>query len=148
MLCSVSYILTTGISFIVLSSESKSGDAAGWLRLFDIIDLNYRVFFITTIVLASSGWSIINVSLTLWQVLKAIAIPFFIYSLNLFVKWSGDGNWNSLVGFIQFILIIWLFKVVFESLDEAQTHVRAHLYLIAQENIDPVTTPIYEKYQI
>ena len=97
--------------------------------------------------LSCRGWCIIHSSIHWGWVILA-----FVLSAGITVPYSlSDYAYLSMIPNLIVLLIAALFAGVFlyfmlRGITDANETVKAHLYVIAENGIDPKTTPIYKKY--
>lgn len=104
---------------------------------------------LSAMLMASEGWCIIRTTIPLYSIIGSfffgavVSIAFAVYD---FVNLNTIGSIICLViilvNFVVFILIM-MYKIRL-----ARVAIEAHLYVIAEEGIDPETTPVYKKIRL
>ena len=102
--------------------------------------------FFGIINIVSTGFSLININLFTKDFIISFLYPFLFFLCSIITHFINDISF--LIYLLQIILLIFWIKKVFNNLDIAKSLIKAHLYLIAQNGINPITTPIFEKYKI
>ncbi|OHS93483.1 hypothetical protein TRFO_40238 [Tritrichomonas foetus] len=103
----------------------------------------------SAMLMASKGWCIVHNKLSNFNIIKCIvfscllAIPLIVmeYVTNL-------GRWGYLVLAFGTLGIILYYRDLLESIKSASAYVIAHLVVISESGIDPISTPIYSKLKI
>lgn len=109
--------------------------------------LQYWVLF-ATMLMASKGWCIVHESISLFNVFLCILAANLLSIPLIIMEYVNLGNWVYLVLFIGIFCILFYYRVMVKSILDATLYVVAHLNVIANEGIDPRTTPIYTKYRM
>lgn len=103
------------------------------------------VSMLTMIMMVSQGWCVVRETLKFKEILKAIFCSFLVSLAILLTNIIQTGRYEFIMLFaIMFTLLIYMY-VMYVSIRECLLLVHAHLYAISLQNIDPYTTPIYNK---
>jgi hypothetical protein len=149
-------ILTLYIVYLILlevtlkraSVSDDSNPSTMWLIVFQAF---YDFALFSTLVIASGGWCLLNVSITVREVASAV-VGVSIFVASIFLQSELDLDlWNIAVILLQLFSVIWLIWQIWRSTRAAQKVIRAHLLVIQHGGILPSSTPIYQKlvhYQI
>lgn len=99
-----------------------------------------------SIFLSAKGMNIVNEKISFQEHLDTFVKSFIISIPFLF----SDENDLSLIDYIFMVifLVIFIFYIIGlrRSIKKTKRKLVAHLYVINEEGIDPISTPIYEKY--
>lgn len=97
------------------------------------------------IMMVAQGWCVVRESLKIKEILKAIVCSFIITVTILLTNVIQTGRYDYILLFVMmFALFLYMF-VMYVSIRESLLLIYAHLYVISKQNIDPYTTPIFEK---
>jgi hypothetical protein len=141
------YIIYLVFHEITIQKAQKSEQRSLWILL-RVLEAIYDVALLSILVIGSSGWCMLNIELTRAGVFSAIG-GVTVFVVTIFVQnYVEIGAWQILCFAIQILALIWIFRIVRQGTVEAEQQAKAHLYLITQSGIDPVTTPIYEKWKM
>lgn len=141
------YLLIYWLELVHYNKTDKSSSIVHFVLIFSVF---HKFCLLFVMMLAANGWCIIFEKLEMKTfVISAVfsilaVIPDSIIE-NYDISNSIDEFMLILVGFVFFILY---YKNMVQAIDQANSYVLAHLYLISQSGIDPETTPIYGKYRL
>lgn len=107
-----------------------------------------EIFIFSTIILASKGWCIIFQSLQSLDINEVI-----VYSSLYIMLRTLSSNVSFTVFSIVFfaattMLLLILFSSLRRGINLVEKHILAHMYIIYQKGINPMTTPIHRQYLI
>jgi hypothetical protein len=131
---------------VTLYRGQSTDNTAGWEIVRVVFNALYRFAFYSTLVIASSGWCLLNVEITPAKVVfSAAGVAIYVVGSSLSAQ-LNVGYWNYLIAFGQLIGVWWIVYDITKKTKQARAIVMAHLMVIDQDGIDPSTTPIYQKY--
>jgi hypothetical protein len=139
------YIVYLVVYAIALSKAQRTDDDKSWWIAMVAAESIYDLIFYSTLVIASTGWCLLHTELSLGNVAMSV------FSVAVFVAATAVqvnvelGYWQILVVVVQISAVLWILHCIYVNTGEAQKHIKAHLLVITQGGIDPMTTPVYEK---
>lgn len=114
----------------------------------DVFLFLHEIVFFFAMILTSKGWTIVHESFEWKQLLYSFfCTVMFIIPFDL-LEFVDFGNYNYLFLVCVIMGMILYYRNLVQSIDDCQAYVTAHLIVIAEEGIDPQTTPIWNKYRI
>ncbi|KAJ5071107.1 hypothetical protein M0811_10591 [Anaeramoeba ignava] len=128
--------------------QSKKGlRPIGFIVYIVIIDVLYQFFFFASLLLIAKGWSILNQKLEPRSKRAIVAVlVFFILFAELLVFTKTLIYFLYFFGWLVTYFII--LRMVFSATEQNKLTLKSHLIMIRNANIDPVTTPIFQKYKL
>ncbi|OHS97263.1 hypothetical protein TRFO_09532 [Tritrichomonas foetus] len=107
-----------------------------------------EVVLLSAMFMASEGWSIIHSEYHWRKMILSFVLSAGIAVLYGLIDFSVvSGKYFVVAVFLVLVTCIGFYGYfMFRNVENAQTYVKAHLYVIAESGIDPQTTPIYKKY--
>jgi hypothetical protein len=130
---------------VTLYRGQATDRSTAWSVLLRVAHALYEMALYSTLVIASSGWCLLNVPNPPRSVLLDMAgVLLFVASAAIDSALSL-GSWQILLIILEFAGIFWIVRTIVVHTRRAQLVIKAHLLLIQQQGIMPSTTPIYEK---
>ncbi|OHT15053.1 hypothetical protein TRFO_42730 [Tritrichomonas foetus] len=134
--------------FEVIKTNKTDNDSPIFIarKVFRVLQ---ETVLLSAFLMASEGWCIIKNDISKLQMIiccvvsVCVTVPF---AVNDFATLSRNGIFITIFA----IAVSNILFIVFMSNNtrRAREYVAAHLYVIAEEGIDPVTTPVYKKFQL
>ncbi|OHS93577.1 hypothetical protein TRFO_40168 [Tritrichomonas foetus] len=118
-----------------------------WKITLSVFKYLYHSFLFITLLIASSGWCILHVPIS-WvrNIIGMIAVC--VYWLPSLLMEFIDTTSSSRLLFLFSMMLLSLTALVFViygNMRDSQMHLNAHLYVIQQDGINPMSTPIFRK---
>jgi hypothetical protein len=142
------YILYLTCYEAALKVHSKSDDRTSWSKALIAFETIYTIVLFSFLMIASGGWPILHVEVKWYSVLSAI-LSVGVFMGSIVVSRELDLRlWVFLVLVLEGLAMAWILRTVLMNTRDARQHVKAHLYVIQAEGIDPRTTPVWEKFRM
>ena len=106
----------------------------------------YNSLLLSTLLLAASGWCILNVPFN-WKTFIFGTLAVFAFWIPLLLIYLNYSSTTLVIVYfiIMFISLGVIMLILYFSTQKAYRLIKAHLLVIQQEGINPKTTPIYTK---
>ena len=141
----ICYLLLAEIS---LRQWVHSDDSTNWSLVYSIVLFLFEVSLFSTLVIAAGGWGILQVKPRIFDVIVIVLASILAFVMNIIFKYANSGQLGFLVFVFQLIGIFVLLWYMFQNVAESQLRIIAHLHLIKVTGIDPLSTPIYERFTL
>ena len=144
-LSAIYYILYT---FEVISSNKTDIETPVYTarRVFRVFQ---ETILLSAMLMAAEGWCIVKNTISWWSVLLSFACSACVTISFAIVEFLYLNTVETVIALIFVVVASCTYMVVlFININSGRQHIVAHLYVIAEEGIDPVTTPIYKKLQL
>ena len=109
----------------------------------------HETVLLSAMLMASEGWCIVRKTITLCGIFGNFVVSSFVTVILAVYDFADFGTIGTLVTLFCIFIILAVFIVfMMHNIKKARQEVDAHLYVIAEEGINPETTPIYRKLGI
>jgi hypothetical protein len=142
------YIVYLAVLYVNLRQASSTDSSRAFPIYLAIVHVIYQFALYSTLIVASNGWCLLNVTNTVGGVASsAIGVAVYVIAVAIQSE-SSLGNWKVFVVLIEFVAIAWMVRTIAMNCGQAVLHIKAHLLVIQQEGIVPSSTPIYKKMEL
>jgi hypothetical protein len=140
------YVLFLVFHRISLGIAQRTDDATVWLSLRIVFECSYGVALLSTLVVGSRGWGLLNVHIGI-KTLVASVVGASLFVASCFPQICvAVAGWEVLVLVVEVVSLFWIWRLIAANAAEAQNHIKAHLLVIRNSGIVPSTTPISQKF--
>jgi hypothetical protein len=144
-LITIFYIDFLIVHEISLNQAQYSDNVMTYFIFRIFFEVLYSVILFTTLLVASSGWGLLNITLTWSDIFKSIIIVIcFVVPSFLELHWQL-GNLLVVVLLIHIVGTLSLWQTLYANNESAKQFIKAHLLAIKNSGIAPASTPIYQK---
>jgi hypothetical protein len=133
---------------ISLNTAQSTDDATVFTYLRVAFEFMYDVVLFATIVVASGGWGLLNVDLTLSDLAKALTSVILFIGASFAQFYVDVDITRVILLIIEIFSGVWIWYLLHANSEAAQNRIKAHLLAIRNDGIVPITTPIYQKFLI
>lgn len=147
----VTYTLTVIyqiLAYMRFKHFDKSDDPSSLTPTSIVFNFLQTTMIYTVIVLVAKGWCLIHNELRLRDHIISILVSALACGTTLISNHIDAGSFDYIILILNFIFITLLVYIIYVSDQETMLTVYAHLYVIAEQDIDPTTTPIYKKLSL
>lgn len=124
----------------------KISDSWSFLTLvYTISDVVFYLLLFFFILLVITGWHVIEKSYSYIDVFQLVAYSMAYMTLYVIHAFLGTASFSFWIFFPFVLLLIVLLYAFFCHMKSVDLILRAHLYVIMKNNINPRTTPIFKK---
>jgi hypothetical protein len=113
------------------------------LRLF--FEVLYSVILFATLLVASNGWGLLNITILWKDVIKSVIIVICVVVPSFLEVHSRLGNLLVVVLLIQIVATLCFWHTLYSNNERAKQSIKAHLLAIRNSGILPASTPVYQK---
>jgi hypothetical protein len=131
---------------VSLNKAQTTDDSTVFGYLRSAFEFTYDTVLFVTLVFASGGWGLLNVELTISDIVKAVlSVTIFIgASFAQFVFSQELVQAGLMIAEVGAGISIWY--LLHANSETAQNRIKAHLLAIRNDGIVPISTPIYQKF--
>ncbi|KAK8842314.1 hypothetical protein M9Y10_025892 [Tritrichomonas musculus] len=109
----------------------------------------HEAILLSAMLMASEGWCIVRKTITIWGMIGNFIMSAFVTVTLAVYDFADFGTIGTLITLFCLFIVLAVFIIfMMHNIRKARQAVDAHLYVIAEEGINPETTPVFRKLGI
>jgi hypothetical protein len=140
------YLLTLILTYAWYKHADISDDGNGWQICCIVFDALYWSLLLVFLLIAASGWGTMQTSLTVKKIVITFVSSFVAVGLLTVLRYVDLGFWVLALFLCVGVAGYFMLEELLSNADAAKSHVKAHLFVIRRDGLDPKTTPVFDKF--